>query len=95
MLASILAALTRAGRPMCCADLASQLDIDEMALDGMLATLVARGRLRVLRAADEACGGCPIRSGCFIMADGVAATYALVPPLRTTLEADSGLAAAG
>lgn len=79
MLAAILAALGRAGRPMCRADLARQLDIDEMALDGMLGTLVARGRLRVLRAVDEGCGPCPIRSGCFIMADGVAPTYTLVP----------------
>jgi hypothetical protein len=83
MLSRILVAIGAAGRPVCCADLARQLDIDEMALDGMLALLVARGRLRVLRSADEGCGGCPIRSGCFLMADRVAPTYALVPtPLR-------------
>lgn len=79
MLSRILLAIAAADRPMCCADLARQLDIDEMALDGMLAMLVARGRLRVLRFADEGCGGCPIRSGCFLVADRVAPTYALVP----------------
>ena len=79
MLSRILLAIHAAGRPMCCADLARQLDIDEMALDGMLTLLVARGRLRVLRSADDGCGGCPIRSGCFLLADHVAPTYALVP----------------
>lgn len=81
MLARILAAIAGSGRPMCCADLAHLLDIDETALDGMLSTLVARGRLRVIRGVEEVCGGCPIRSGCFVMADGVAATYALVAAL--------------
>jgi hypothetical protein len=80
MLARIMAAIAGADRPMCCADLAGQLDVDEAALEGMLATLVARGRLRVIRGVDEACGGCPIRSGCFIMADQVAASYVLAKP---------------
>jgi hypothetical protein len=83
MLASIMAALAAAGRPMCRADLAVELGIDESALGGMLDTLVTRGRLRVIRSTADACGGCPIRSGCFIMADGVAATYALVPSAST------------
>jgi hypothetical protein len=80
MLARIIAVIEAAGRPMCLADLRRELDIDEAALDGMLATLVARGRLRLIRGGDaaaDACGGCPVRSGCFIMADGVAATWAL------------------
>jgi hypothetical protein len=77
MLASILAAIARAGRPMCCADLATAVDIDERALEGMLETLVARGRLRAIDPAVASCDACPIRSGCFIMRDGVARTYAL------------------
>ena len=77
MLAQILATVRRAGRPMCLADLARDLDIDESALEGMLDTLVARGRLRTIRFDDAGCGVCPVKSGCFIMSDGVAITYAL------------------
>jgi hypothetical protein len=62
---------------MCLADLSRELDIDDSALEGMLGTLVARGRLLAVGPADTLCGGCPIRSGCFIMAEGIAATYAL------------------
>jgi hypothetical protein len=45
----------------------------------MLGTLMARGRLRIIGPTETVCGGCPIRSGCFIMADGVATTYVAVP----------------
>jgi hypothetical protein len=78
MLTRILAVLRTAGRPLCLADLRRELGVEEAALEGMLGTLVARGRLRVLRFDDPGCGGCPIRSGCFLMANGVSATYALV-----------------
>jgi hypothetical protein len=77
MLRLILSAIARADRPMCLADLSRELDIDGPALEGMLETLVARGRLRASRRLDVACGACPIRSGCYVMADGVAPTYAL------------------
>jgi hypothetical protein len=77
MLHTILAAIEAAGRPMCLADLSRELGIDEPALDGMLETLVARGRLRAIALEDDGCGACPIKSGCFIMNDGVARTYAL------------------
>jgi hypothetical protein len=77
MLGRVLEAIRGAGRPMCLADLSRELDIDGSALEGMLGTLVARGRLLTVGPADTPCGACPIRSGCFIMADGVALTYAL------------------
>lgn len=77
MLARILATIRAAGRPLCQADLQRELGIEASALEGMLETLVARGRLRALHFAGTGCGGCPTRSGCFIMADGVAVTYAL------------------
>jgi hypothetical protein len=80
MLTTILAAIAAAGRPMCRADIAASVDVDESALDGMLATLEARGRVRASPGADAVCFACPIRSGCFIMADGVARTYALIDP---------------
>jgi hypothetical protein len=77
MLTRILAAIRTAGRPLCLADLQRQLDLDASALEGMLETLVARGRLGVERYDDPGCGGCPIKSGCFLMASSVSATYAL------------------
>ena len=78
MLGRILTAIRMAGQPVCLADLSRDLEIDEGALEGMLDTLVARGRLRAMRRIEEeGCGGCPIQSGCFLMGDGVAATYAL------------------
>jgi hypothetical protein len=79
MLARILATIRAAGQPLCMADLHRELDVDESALEGMLDTLVARGKLRAIRFDDAGCGGCPIRSGCFLMADGAAVTYALAP----------------
>ncbi len=78
MLTRILAAIDAAGRPLCAADLRRELAIDGSALEGMLDTLVARGRLRAVRFDGADCGGCPVRSGCFIMDDGIAVTYALV-----------------
>ena len=79
MLARILTTIRDAGRPMCLADLSRALDVDEPALEGMLDMLIARDRLRAIEFADQGCGGCPIRSGCFIMNDGIAKTYALAP----------------
>jgi hypothetical protein len=84
MLARILATIRAAGQPLCLADLHRALDVDQSALEGMLDTLVARGKLRTLRFEDAGCGGCPVRSGCFIMADGVAVTYALVRDTTAT-----------
>ena len=77
MLAAILSAVRTSGRPMCLADLSGELGIDEPALEGMLETLVARGRLRTIQFEDDGCSACPIKSGCFLMNDGVAKTYAL------------------
>jgi hypothetical protein len=78
MLGRILTTIRDAGRPLCLSDLRRELDVEESALEGMLQTLISRGRLRALRFDDAGCGGCPVRSGCFVMADGVAVTYALV-----------------
>jgi len=79
MLRAILSAIRDAGRPMCLADLSRDLGIDEPVLEGMLETLVLRGRLRAIKFEDEGCTVCPVKSGCFIMNDGVAKTYALPP----------------
>jgi D-serine deaminase-like pyridoxal phosphate-dependent protein len=85
MLSAILLAIRDAGKPMCLSDLATSLQIEEAALEGMLQTLVQRGRLRTIRFVDDGCGTCPVKGGCFIMNDGVAVTYAL-PPDATTAE---------
>ena len=72
MLSAVLAAIREAGKPMCLSDLSSELHIEESALEGMLETLVARGRLRAIEFVDDGCGTCPVKGGCFIMNDGVA-----------------------
>ncbi len=83
MLGRILVAIHDAGKPLCLADLSRDLGIEEPALEGMLETLIARGRLRAVTFDDAGCTACPIKSGCFIMNDGVAKTYALVPDPAT------------
>jgi len=79
MLRTVLEAIRDAGRPMCLADLSRDLGYEESALEGMLETLVARGRLRAIVFDDAGCTACPVKGGCFIMNDGVAKTYALTP----------------
>ncbi len=79
MLSAVISTIREAGRPMCLADLSRDLDIEESALEGMLETLVARGRLRAIRFEGDACETCPVKGGCFIISDGVATTYALPP----------------
>lgn len=84
MLSAILATLRSAGKPLCLADLSRELGIDEPALEGMVETLVARGRLRAIRFDGPGCEACPVRGGCFVMNDGVAVTYALAPEPAAT-----------
>ena len=84
MLRDILSAIEGAGRPMCLADLSRELGIEEPALEGMLETLIARGRLHAIEYEAKDCLACKVKSGCFIMNDGVAKTYAL-PPDRATV----------
>ena len=79
MLTAILDAIRSAGRPLCLADLSRELDVDESALEGMVETLVARGRLRSMVFDEAGCSACPVKGGCYIMDDGVARTYALPP----------------
>jgi hypothetical protein len=79
MLARVLATVHDAERPMCLADLSAAVGIEAPALEGMLETLVARGRLRASVSADHGCVGCPFSGGCFNLKDSVATTYAPVP----------------
>ncbi len=82
MLSAILATIREAGRPLCLADLSRVLGVDEPVLEGMVETLVARGRLRAIVFDDAGCDACPVKGGCYIMNDGVARTFAL--PLDQT-----------
>ena len=82
MLSDILTAIREAGRPLCLADLSRELRIDEPALEGMVETLVARGRLRAIVFDDAGCTACPVKGGCYIMNEDVVRTYAL--PLDPT-----------
>ena len=79
MLSAILSAIRESGKPMCLSDLSAALHIEESALEGLLDTLVQRGRLRAIEYVDDGCSTCPVKGGCFIMNDGVAKTYALPP----------------
>ena len=85
MLTAILRTIGDAGRPMCLSDLSLALHVDEAALEGMLETLVQRGRLRAIEYVDDGCAACPVKGGCFIMNDSVATTYAL-PAEADTIE---------
>jgi len=80
MLTSILQAIGAAGHPLCLEDLSRELGLEASALEGMLDTLVARGRLRAIGSVEEGCATCPVKGGCFIINDGVARTYALPLP---------------
>lgn len=77
MLSGIVAHLQAAGRPVCLAEMSRDLGIDEPALDGMLDTLVQRGRLRIIDPGAADCRRCPARAGCFILRSDAVATYAL------------------
>lgn len=84
MLAAILATVRESRRPMCVADLSAVLGIEASVLEGMLETLVRRGRLRALELAADGCDTCPLRGGCFVIDAGLAKTYVLPPDPATT-----------
>jgi len=87
MLSAIVSAIRDGGKPMCLSDLSAALHIEESALEGMLETLVQRGRLRAIEFVDDGCTTCPVKGGCFIMDDGVARTYALPADAATAKSA--------
>jgi hypothetical protein len=77
MLSGIVAHLQAVGRPLCVAEMSRDLGIDEPALEGMLETLVQRGRLRIIDPGAADCRRCPARAGCFILRSDAVATFAL------------------
>jgi hypothetical protein len=76
-------------------EISRRLGVAPAVLEGMLETLVQRGRLVRLCAADTPCGACPLRPGCNLLA-GQNTRYVVVPRLEAgggTLE--TALSAAG
>jgi adenine-specific DNA glycosylase len=66
MLKQLLDQFRHASRPLCAADLRAALALDPGVIEGMIQTLVARGRL--VEVVDPAtCHTCPVKGGCVIM----------------------------
>jgi hypothetical protein len=82
MLKEILAEFRQSPMPLCAADLTAKLAVDSAALEGMLQTLVACGRLIELAGAAGACHTCPVRGGCIVLSYGLPKRYALASSPR-------------
>lgn len=79
MLKEILAQFQQAAAPLCVDELSRKLDIEAGALEGMLYTLVQRGRLQQIDPQPSGCTTCPARGGCVILTSGVQKSYVLPP----------------
>lgn len=77
ILNEILAEFQQATTPLCAAELSQKLAIDTAALEGMLQTLVQRGRLLEIDPGQPGCVACPARGGCVILSNGVQKSYFL------------------
>ena len=75
MLKEIMAEFRTAGAPMCVDELSRTLEIDASALEGILDTLVQRGRLNVIDPANYTCVTCPAKGGCVILTNGLQKSY--------------------
>jgi hypothetical protein len=78
MLSQILAEFQQAHGPLCLDELSRKLDIETSALEGMLQTLVRRGRLLEMNPTHPGCVACPARGGCVILTNGVQKSYFLI-----------------
>ncbi|MBI1880393.1 MAG: hypothetical protein HYR94_19595 [Chloroflexi bacterium] len=67
MLKQILSEFEQAPLPLCLDQLSQKLAITPSALEGMLDTLVRKGRLQEISPAQTACQTCPARAGCVII----------------------------
>lgn len=68
LLRDIMAEFERSSTPLCLEELAGKLAVEPGALEGMLQTLVRKGRLReVSFGHNNPCAHCPARGGCVIM----------------------------
>ena len=71
MLQQILAEFQSGHPSLSVADLSRRLEVDPAALEGMLRTLVAKGRLIALSDDGSGCQACPLQRGCAGCASGV------------------------
>ena len=79
MLKQILAEFQQTKTSVCLDELSRKLEIETSALEGMLQTLVQRGRLQEIGPTPYNCVACPARGGCVILTNGVQKRYFLVP----------------
>ncbi len=77
MFKQILTQFQEARTPLCVDELSRTLEIDASALEGMLDTLVQRGRLRVIDPTDYDCVACPAKGGCVILTNGLKKSYTI------------------
>jgi hypothetical protein len=98
MLKQVLRLLETRQGGMGAIEISRQLKVPPTALEGMLETLVQRGRLRRLRAGDTTCAGdapcgaCPLQPECNLLAGRGNTRYVVVPRPEVgswTLEAGS------
>jgi hypothetical protein len=84
MLKKILAEFEQNTPALCLDELSQKLDVETGALEGMLQTLVRKGRLLEIDANGSACDICPVKSGCFLIT-GAQKSYVLTPLKNKTI----------
>jgi hypothetical protein len=77
MLRQILAEFEQNRAPLCLDELSQKLGVAPAALEGMLHTLVQKGRLFEIAPDDYTCVACPAKGGCLILTNGVQKSYVL------------------
>ncbi|MCC7360490.1 MAG: helix-turn-helix domain-containing protein [Anaerolineales bacterium] len=85
MLTRVLALLAEGEGGLGTAEISRRLDIAPGVLEGMLETLVRRGRLVRVCAAETPCGACALRSECNLLA-GPGTRYVVAPRRVTQVE---------
>ena len=77
MIKDIMAKFRATRAPLCVDELSKTLTIDASALEGILDTLVQRGRLSVIDPTDYTCVTCPAKGGCVILTNGLRKSYVI------------------
>ncbi len=78
MLARILEEFQNSPDALCLEELSQKLSIETGALEGMLQTLVRKGRLLEIDPGAAPCQICPARGGCLLMG-GLGKSYLRIP----------------
>lgn len=77
MLKEIMAEFRATRAPLCVDELSRSLEVEASALEGILDTLVQRGRLQVIDPTDYTCVSCPAKGGCVILTNGLKRSYTI------------------